>query len=92
LSPPDAKLFVIDDDAEYATSLLRVLQSAGYAAEAFGSAREFLARATAEGPACVLVDLMMPDVDGLSSSTRWRVRRGSRRSFSSAAPGRFRTR
>jgi FixJ family two-component response regulator len=65
LSPADAKLFVIDDDAEYATSLLRLLHSAGYAAEAFGSAREFLARASAEGPACVLVDLMMPDVDGL---------------------------
>jgi FixJ family two-component response regulator len=63
--PEGAKVFVVDDDAAFAASLLRLLQSANISAEAFGSAREFLAHAVASGPACVLVDLRMPEVDGL---------------------------
>lgn len=64
--PEGAKVFVIDDDPVFSTSLVRFLKSAGIPAEAFGSAHEFLAHATAEGPACALVDLKMPDVDGLA--------------------------
>jgi FixJ family two-component response regulator len=64
--PEGAKVFVIDDDPVFSTSLVRFLKSAGISAEAFGSAHEFLAHATAEGPACALVDLKMPDVDGLA--------------------------
>ena len=63
--PEGAKVFVIDDDPVFNTSLVRLLRAAGISAEAFGSAQEFLARANAEGPACALVDLKMPDVDGL---------------------------
>jgi RNA polymerase sigma factor (sigma-70 family) len=63
--PADARIFVIDDDTAFATSLLRFLRSAGLQAEAFGSAREFLAHATADGPACALVDLKMPEFGGL---------------------------
>jgi FixJ family two-component response regulator len=63
--PGDAKIFVIDDDPVFVTSLTRFLRSSGLTAEAFGSAKEFLARAAAEGPACALVDLKMPDFDGL---------------------------
>lgn len=60
-----AKVFVVDDDPTFTASLLRLLRSANISAEAFGSAREFLAHAVAGGPACVLVDLRMPEVDGL---------------------------
>jgi FixJ family two-component response regulator len=63
--PEGAKVFLIDDDPVFCTSLLRFLKSAGISAEAFGSARDFLAQATADGPACALVDLKMPEVDGL---------------------------
>lgn len=63
--PPHAKVFVIDDDRDFARSLERLLRAAGVSVEIFGSAREFLARAGAEGPACALVDLRMPDVGGL---------------------------
>jgi FixJ family two-component response regulator len=64
--PQGAKVFVIDDDPVFTTSLVRFLTSAGFAAEAFGSAQDFLAHATAEGPAVALVDLKMPEVDGLA--------------------------
>jgi FixJ family two-component response regulator len=63
--PEGAKVFLIDDDAVFCTSLVRFLRSAGISAEAFVSAEDFLARAAAEGPACALVDLKMPGVDGL---------------------------
>ena len=63
--PEGAKVFVIDDDASFCSSMLRFLSSAGLPAEAFSSAREFLARGAADGPACALVDLKMPEVDGL---------------------------
>jgi FixJ family two-component response regulator len=64
--PENAKVFIVDDDPVFCTSLLRFLKSAGVTAEAFGSAKEFLARAAADGPACALVDLKMPEVDGLA--------------------------
>lgn len=63
--PEGAKVFLVDDDPVFSTSLVRLLRAAGVSAEAFTSAREFLAGAVAEGSACVLVDLRMPEVDGL---------------------------
>jgi FixJ family two-component response regulator len=63
--PEGAKVFLVDDDPVFSTSLIRLLRAAGISAEAFASAREFLAGAVAEGPACALVDLRMPEVDGL---------------------------
>jgi FixJ family two-component response regulator len=60
-----AKVFVIDDDKGFCTSMLRLLSSLGIQAEAFESARDFLAVAAADGAACALVDLKMPGVDGL---------------------------
>ncbi len=63
--PDGAKVFIIDDDPAFCASLVRFLRSVGFEAESFASARDFLARATAEGPACALVDLKMPEVDGL---------------------------
>ena len=62
---PDAHVYVIDDDASFVRSALRLLTSCGIRAEGFTSAREFLAHEPGGGPACALVDLRMPGVNGL---------------------------
>ena len=63
----DARLrvFVIDDDALVVRSLERVLQQHGLDVEVFTSATTFLNRAWYDGPACLLLDLRMPGIDGL---------------------------
>jgi FixJ family two-component response regulator len=60
-----AMVYVVDDDASVRQSLVRVMTSAGYAVEAFASAREFLARAPFVGPCCLVLDVQMPELTGL---------------------------
>jgi FixJ family two-component response regulator len=58
-------VFVVDDDPSVRKSLTRLIGSAGYAVEAFASAREFLARERYPGPCCVVLDVRMPGLTGL---------------------------
>ena len=58
-------VFVVDDDASVRKSLVRLLKSAGYAAESFASAAEFLHRQPCDEPGCVVLDVRMPGMDGL---------------------------
>jgi FixJ family two-component response regulator len=58
-------VFVIDDDESVRKGLKRLLQSANYETELFSSASEFLARPSHPGPACVIVDVKMPGVNGI---------------------------
>ena len=63
--PADARVYVVDDDDSFVRSALRLLASWGIRAEGFTSALDFLARDPTDGPACALVDLRMPGVNGL---------------------------
>ena len=65
-----ATVFVVDDDAAVRRSLTRLLRSAGWNAEAFASAGELLERAPVSGPGCVLLDVQMPDMNGLELQER----------------------
>jgi FixJ family two-component response regulator len=58
-------IFVIDDDASIRKSLSRLLRSAGYTAEAFSSAEEFLRREHFDGAGCILLDVQMPGLSGM---------------------------
>jgi len=58
-------VFVVDDDRSVRKSLTRLIASAGYAVEAFASAREFLERPPAMGPCCLVLDVRMSGVTGL---------------------------
>ena len=60
----DATIFVVDDDASLRKSLLWLLRSAGWHAEAFASAEEFLARPPFSGTGCLILDVRMPNVTG----------------------------
>ena len=58
-------VFVIDDDESVRKSLKRLLRSANYESEIFESASDFLVRPPHPGPACVVVDVQMPGVNGI---------------------------
>ena len=61
---------IIDDDASVRKSTLRLIRSFGYRAEAFASGNEFLSSRLASGVACILLDVRMPDMDGLELQRR----------------------
>ena len=60
-----AMVFVIDDDASVRKSLKRLLDAACYKVELFKSASEFLARSAHDGASCVVVDVRMPELNGI---------------------------
>ena len=64
---PEAQpiVFVVDDDASVREALGGLMRSAGWKVELFASAREFLARARADAPSCLVLDLQLPDLSGL---------------------------
>jgi two-component system, LuxR family, response regulator FixJ len=61
-----SKVYIVDDDEAVRDSLQALLEAKGYAVEAFGSAEAFLAGFKPGGPACALVDVRMPGMDGLT--------------------------
>lgn len=65
-APASPAVFIIDDDASVRRSISRLIRSAGYRSNSFGSAREFLASdCPGQGPACLVLDVRLPDLGGL---------------------------
>src|SRR3977135_3863617 len=60
------RVFVVDDDKSVRTSLANLLGTEDYAIEAFASAAEYLARVPHLGPACLVLDVQLPGLDGLA--------------------------
>lgn len=63
--PANSIVFAIDDDASVRKGLTRLLGSAGYKSEIFELASDFLKREQHTGPACVIVDVRMPGINGM---------------------------
>jgi FixJ family two-component response regulator len=61
----DFSVFLIDDDPGVLKALKRLLNAKGYQTKAFTAAKEFLAEHDPAAPGCVVLDLSMPDIDGL---------------------------
>jgi two-component system, LuxR family, response regulator FixJ len=61
----DGAVFIVDDDEAVRESLAALLHSCGFAATAYGSARDFLAACPSTASGCLLADVRMPDMDGL---------------------------
>jgi FixJ family two-component response regulator len=53
-------VYIVDDDPSVRRGLERLLRAAGFTAQTFASAREFLERADFNGPRCLVVDVRMP--------------------------------
>jgi len=70
LREPEAVIAIVDDDPSVQRGLQRLIRSAGWKAETFASAQEFLARSRAQSPNCVLLDLQLPGLSGLDLQKR----------------------
>ena len=69
LPPASPTVFVIDDDAAVRKAVSRLLRSAGIAVAVFASPSEFLAQYDPDMPGCLVLDLAMPDINGLQLQT-----------------------
>jgi len=63
-------VFVVDDDVSVRESLELLIRFAGWQPETFASAKEFLARPRVLTPCCLVLDVSLPDLDGLDLQTR----------------------
>lgn len=72
--PSDSNIlvYVVDDDPAVLHSTRFLLESAGYRVEAFASGPELLAAFNGPNPAVVLLDHVMPGMDGLEVFGRLR--------------------
>jgi DNA-binding response OmpR family regulator len=59
------RALVVEDDSDIAQLLLHYLQKAGFAATLLTSGREVVARVRRDGFDVILLDLMLPGLDGL---------------------------
>ena len=58
-------VFIVDDDNAVRDAIGLLLGLRGYATRSFASGSEFLKAISAEARGCILLDVRMPDVDGL---------------------------
>ncbi|MFL5493064.1 MAG: response regulator transcription factor [Gemmatimonadales bacterium] len=70
MSHPTPIVFVVDDDVSVRESLELLIQSAGWQPETFASAQEFLARPRPLAPSCLVLDVSLPDLNGLDLQKR----------------------
>jgi FixJ family two-component response regulator len=58
-------VFIVDDDLSVRRTTERLVRTAGFNVQAFTSAREFLNNPRPDGPACLILDVRMPGLDGM---------------------------
>jgi two-component system, LuxR family, response regulator FixJ len=68
-------VFVVDDDPGIRDSLAMLLTSSGYEAKAYASAAAFLASETPDAIGCMVVDVQMPEMNGLALQRELATRR-----------------
>ena len=67
-------IYVVDDDEAIRRSLSFLLKTSGYAVRLFEGGTAFLKEAAGLEPGCVLLDVRMPDIDGLELQRELRAR------------------
>ena len=68
-------VFVVDDDISVRESLESLIRCAGWQPETFASAQEFLSRPRVLAPSCLVLDVTLPDINGLELQKRVAVDR-----------------
>lgn len=67
---PDQHVFVVDDDADVRDSLKWLLESVGFKTVIYDSAQDFLETCSADTQGCILMDVRMPGMSGLSAQKK----------------------
>lgn len=67
-------VFIVDDDEAVRSSLKLLMESASLPTETFAGAVEFLAAFADDRPGCLILDVRMPDIDGLELQRRLAAR------------------
>ena len=71
MEPTDSPLVaIVDDDELFRRSIERLVRSAGFRVEVFGSAEEFLERGDMDRTACAILDMKLPGMSGLDLQQR----------------------
>src|SRR6266850_3611469 len=65
MAEPDPIVIIIDDDAPFRKSAVRLIDSAGFTVQSFASSREFLRAGRPDAPACAVLDVRMHGMSGL---------------------------
>ena len=70
MAHPTPIVFVVDDDISVRESLEGLIRSEGWETEMFASAEAFLARPRVFAPSCLVLDVSLPDLNGLDLQKR----------------------
>ena len=70
MPPTTPTVFIVDDDVSVRESLESLIRFAGWRPEPCASAREFLERRRADVPSCLVLDVSLPDLNGLDLQKR----------------------
>jgi len=65
VNPPDQIVFIVDDDRRICEALSQLLATFDLHAVTFGSAAEYIAYPKPDVPACLILDVELPDINGL---------------------------
>ena len=71
---PGPTVFIVDDDVSVREGLEALVAAAGLVPKVFASAEEFLSHPPPCSPSCVVLDLNLPDADGLEVQKRLSAR------------------
>lgn len=66
MSEDRAIVFVVDDDLSMRRSLETLLRSVGHDVQLFSSAQEFMRAARSDAPGCLVLDVRLPGMSGLT--------------------------
>jgi FixJ family two-component response regulator len=65
VSTDEPTVFILDDDSDVREGLKALVESVDLRCQTYGSAKEFLGRASFDGPRCLILDVRLPEISGL---------------------------
>ena len=68
-----ALIYVVEDDVNIQEIEMFALKNSGYRVEGFGNAKDFFTKLSEKTPDLILLDVMLPDLDGLSILKKVRI-------------------